>query len=77
MIEGSGDAVCDLYRAQGDEERGFLGLASKSRSMVCQWFSLKTTGSGFLVWPQNQGQQFISGLVSKPLGRLSRFGPQN
>ena len=23
-IERSGDAVCGLYRAQGDEERGFL-----------------------------------------------------
>jgi hypothetical protein len=25
MIERSGDTVCDLYRAQGDEECGFLG----------------------------------------------------
>jgi hypothetical protein len=24
MIEWSGDAVCSLYRAQGDEEREFL-----------------------------------------------------
>jgi hypothetical protein len=24
-IERSGDTVCDLHRAQGDEERGFLG----------------------------------------------------
>jgi hypothetical protein len=24
-IERSGDAVCGLYRAQEDEERGFLG----------------------------------------------------
>jgi hypothetical protein len=24
-IERSGDIVCDLYRAQGDEECGFLG----------------------------------------------------
>jgi hypothetical protein len=24
-IERSGDTVCDLYRAQGDEEREFLG----------------------------------------------------
>jgi hypothetical protein len=29
MIERSGDAVCGLHRAQGDEERGFLRLASK------------------------------------------------
>jgi hypothetical protein len=25
MIERSGDAVCDLHRARGDEEREFLG----------------------------------------------------
>jgi hypothetical protein len=24
-IERSGDAVCDLHRARGDEERGFFG----------------------------------------------------
>jgi hypothetical protein len=38
MIRRSGDTMCDLYRAQGDEERGFLGSASKSRSTI---------------WPQN------------------------
>jgi hypothetical protein len=38
MIERSGDAMCDLHRAQGDKERGFLGSASKLRSR------------GFLVW---------------------------
>jgi hypothetical protein len=25
VIEMSGGAVCDLHRARGDEERGFLG----------------------------------------------------
>jgi hypothetical protein len=25
VIERSGDAVCDLHRAHGDKERGFLG----------------------------------------------------
>jgi hypothetical protein len=34
MIERSGDAVCGLHCAQGDEEDGFLGLASKLRSTV-------------------------------------------
>jgi hypothetical protein len=34
MIEGSGDTVCGLHRAQGDEERGFFGLVSKPRSTV-------------------------------------------
>jgi hypothetical protein len=32
MIERSGDVVCGLHRAQGDEECGFLRLASKPRS---------------------------------------------
>jgi hypothetical protein len=42
-IERSGGAVCGLHRARGDEERGFLGCALKPRSMVCEWFGLKTT----------------------------------
>jgi hypothetical protein len=28
-IKMSGGVVCGLHRARGDEERGFLGLASK------------------------------------------------
>jgi hypothetical protein len=36
VIERSGDAVCDLYRAHGDKKRGFLGSASKPRLTVCQ-----------------------------------------
>jgi hypothetical protein len=31
MIERSGDTVCGLHHTQGDEERAFLGLASKPR----------------------------------------------
>jgi hypothetical protein len=38
MIESLDDAVCGLHRADGDEEREFLSLPSKSRSTVCQWF---------------------------------------
>jgi hypothetical protein len=34
MIVRSGDAVCDLPHAQGDKECGFLGLASRPRTMV-------------------------------------------
>jgi hypothetical protein len=34
MIESSSDIVCGLHRAQGDEEHGFFGSASKSRSTV-------------------------------------------
>jgi hypothetical protein len=37
-IGRSDDVVCSLHRAQGDEERGFLGFSSKPRS------------TGFPVW---------------------------
>jgi hypothetical protein len=33
-IERSGDVVCDLHHAQGDQEHKFLGLASKQRSTI-------------------------------------------
>jgi hypothetical protein len=33
-IKSLGDTVCRMYRAQGDEEHEFIGLASKPRSMV-------------------------------------------
>jgi hypothetical protein len=31
---------------------------------------IKTRSAGFLVEPQNQGRQFVSGLASKPLGQF-------
>jgi hypothetical protein len=37
----------------------------------------KIRSTGFLVEPQNQGQRFVSGLASKPLGRFSPDWPQN
>jgi hypothetical protein len=36
---------------------------------VCAWH-VETRSVGFLVEPQNQGRQFVSGLASKPLGRF-------
>jgi hypothetical protein len=38
---------------------------------------VETRSAGFLVEAQNQGQRFVSGLASKPLGRFSLFWPQN
>jgi hypothetical protein len=49
-IGWSGDAVCDLHHAQGDEELGFLGLASKLRSTVSPRLASKSVASGFPVW---------------------------
>jgi hypothetical protein len=37
---------------------------------VCN-MHVETRSVSFLVEPQNQGQQFISGLALKPLGRFS------
>jgi hypothetical protein len=37
----------------------------------------KMRSASFLVWPQNHGIPFVSGLTSKSLGRVSQFGPQN
>jgi hypothetical protein len=49
MIKRSGDAVCSLHRAQGDEERGFLGLGSKPRSMIFPSLASKPMATGFPV----------------------------
>jgi hypothetical protein len=49
-IERSGDAVCGLHRAQGEEEHMFLGLASKPRSTVSPGMASKPVVMGFPVW---------------------------
>jgi hypothetical protein len=63
-------------------------VAGRSRCRVtpCVVFTVhvEARSASFLVEPQNQGQQFVSGLVSKPLGwfvsgltskPLGRFSP--
>jgi hypothetical protein len=66
-IERSGVAVCDLHCACGDEKRGFLGRASTPRSMVCQWFDLKTTGTCFFGLASKPVATGFSSLASKPV----------
>jgi hypothetical protein len=66
-IEMSGDIVYGLHHAHGDEECGFLGLASKPRSMFYQWFGFKTTG---MVSPGLASKSVATvsfGLASKPV----------
>jgi hypothetical protein len=46
-IERSGDTMCGLHRAQGDEDRGFLGLPSKPRSTCFPVWSSKSAAA---VW---------------------------
>jgi hypothetical protein len=53
MIKRSGDTVCGLYHTQGNEERGFLGLASKPRSTVSLGLASKPVAMILVVWPQN------------------------
>jgi hypothetical protein len=65
MIESSGDTVCGVHHAQGDKERGLLGLASKPRSTISPGLASKSVVT---VSPS---------LVSQPLAWVSRFGPQN
>jgi hypothetical protein len=57
-IEGSGVAVCGLHRAQGDEDRGFLGLASKRRSTVSPGLTSKLMATVLVIWPQNHSLGF-------------------
>jgi hypothetical protein len=57
MIRRSGDTLCGLHSAQGDE-RGFLGLASKPRSTVSPSCSSKPLASGFSFWASKLATMF-------------------
>jgi hypothetical protein len=65
-IERSGNAVCGLHRAQGHEERMFLGSASKPRSMVSPDLTSKLVATVLVVWPQNHRSGFLVS-ASKPV----------
>jgi hypothetical protein len=63
--------MCDLHCAQGDEDRRFLGLASKPRSTISRfgpqnrqlWFGdlgLKITVTVSWFVPQNQAGDILS-----------------
>jgi hypothetical protein len=58
MIERSGDAVCDLHRAQRDQEHEFLGLGSKSRSTISPGLTSKWWLRVFRFGPQNRQLRF-------------------
>jgi hypothetical protein len=76
MIRRAGDVVCVLYRAQGDKERWFLGLASKSRSTVSPGLTSKSVASGFPVWVSKSATVF-GDLGHKITATGSWFVPQN
>jgi hypothetical protein len=58
-IERSGNTVCGLHHAQGDEEYEFLGLGSKLRSTVSPSLTSKSLAVVFLVCPQNHSLGFF------------------
>jgi hypothetical protein len=77
MIERSSDTVCSLHHAQGDEERGFLGLALKPRSTVSPSLGLKIGSCGLVIWP-TKSTRWFPGLGLKPKWEeVCRFAPQN
>jgi hypothetical protein len=45
--------------------------------MVCQWFGLKTTGTVFSGLSSKPMVTVSPDLASKPVARVSQFGPQN
>jgi hypothetical protein len=57
-IERSSDDVCGLHHAQEDKEHGFLGLASKPRSMVFPGLASKLVATVLVVWHQNHSLRF-------------------
>jgi hypothetical protein len=57
-IRRSCDAMCGLYRAQGDEEREFLGSDSKQRSTVSPGLASKPVATVLVVWPTNHSLEF-------------------
>jgi hypothetical protein len=75
-IGRSGDAMCGLYRAQWDEEREFLGLASKPRSTISTGLASKPLARVFQFGPQSQQLRFDD-LAHKITAMISWFGPQN
>jgi hypothetical protein len=88
MIGRLGVIVCSLYHAQGDEEHGFLGSASKPRSTVSPDLALKPAATVLVVWPQNHSLGFpglclktdscgFCNLAHKITATVSWFGPQN
>jgi hypothetical protein len=52
-------------------------LRGRVASCAVSTVHVETRSASFLVEPQYQGRQFVSGLASKPLGRFSPVWPQN
>jgi hypothetical protein len=60
MIERSDNTLCGLHHVQGDEERMFLGLASKPRSAISSDLTSKHVATVLAVWLENHSLGFLS-----------------
>jgi hypothetical protein len=69
-------SMCGLHHACEDTEYGFLCWASKPRSIVCQWFSLKTTGTVCQCFGLKATGTVFSGLASKLVATVFPVWPQ-
>jgi hypothetical protein len=58
-IERSGDTVCGLYHAQGDEEHGFFWFSIKTKVDVFSQFGFKTSGYGSCGLASKHSREFL------------------
>jgi hypothetical protein len=69
IMAGVGDLVWRIGDSQA--QVGYsLARRSRGRVTLCVVYTMhmETRSIGFLIEPQNQGLQFVSGLAPKPLG---------
>jgi hypothetical protein len=70
-----------LVQRTGDGRTCWDSVTGRSRGWVVPCavciVHVETRSVGFLVEPQKKGQQSVSGLASKPVGRFSPVWPQN
>jgi hypothetical protein len=67
--------VGDLVQMTGDGQaqiRYLVAGRSGGRVTLCAVYTVhkEKMSASFLVWPQNKGRRFVSGLASNPLGRV-------
>jgi hypothetical protein len=76
-IKMLGDAVYGLHRAQGDEECGFIGLASKPKSTVSPSLASKPVATVSLSLASKPVATVSPRLASKPVATVLVVWPQN
>jgi hypothetical protein len=87
-IERSGDIMCGLHHAKGDEQCEFLGLASKPRSAISPSLAskpmaqflglcLKTEVDGLVIWSSKSPRWFLGLDLKTKWEEVCQFAPQN